>query len=1056
MSQSLNIKIAGLHSFPSDLSAVPPGALTEASNIILDQDSIAAPRRGYDYLAHGSSVQSQFSDPTFRANKLFFYKGSVLCHYDSNLLAYHDPTSGWTNYSGNYAPPSNATTCTTVLGSAVVTSLGSSTGLVVGQAVYGSGIPVGTNLVSFTSTTATLSQVATVSASSVAITFVVAKVRSAQANSNFYYTSSSGVQKIDSVTGTPVPVGAPQALDIQTSICASVSKTCTSSTSVNPTILTSVSSMTGIAIGMAISGTGIGTNALVLSFTATTITMSVAATGSGTNSITFAAASTWLSTTFAVNAAPTTGYRVLWGVTDANNNLILGAPSTFSQITNTTASSVAINVNFTVPSGITTANFYQIYRSAAVNGTPSDEEQLVYQSNPLATDITAGFITVSDIVPDSLRGTTIYTAPSQGGLTSSNVEPPLAQDLAVFRDCMFYGNVSTQQTYFLNLIGCGLPSGIVSGNTLTIGGVAYTADTAENTATGHFLVTQAFISSGITGTTHTNTTIDSLSSTTGVLVGMAVSGTGIQASSFVTVINSSSSVTISQATTASASGVAITFTGDSAAQAIRDTALSLVRVINRYASSTVYAIYASVTNGLPGMMTIQSKTVGSTPFALTSNNQTCWSPVIPSSGTAQSSTNQVNKNGLYYSKQFQPEAVPLSQYVPIGSADKNILRIIALRDSLFILKEDGTFLLTGTDPTNFLVRPLDFTSILIAPESAVVLNNQIYCLTTQGVVALSEVGAPIMSHPIEGDLTRLNSQNYALLQTSSFGVAYESDRAYYLFCITNAADNGPTQYWRWNYITSTWTHGTLSKTCGAVNPVDTRLYLGNSGAPIIDVERKNLVYSDYADYQSTQTISAIDNTNTILTISSSDTITAGSIVYQSATVFGTVASTNPIAGTVTLTLPTPSLTVAGCDILAPISCTMSWAPVTLDNPGFTKQLSEATLVFLSDFNGQATVGFVTDVSPGVGTELIQGGAVGGWGLFAWGGPNEVISGGTINVLGAPFGGDPRRRQVRVSVTRNHQRCSLLTVSFDHSYAYSPWKLQGISLIGNLVSERTAN
>ncbi len=1052
MGQSLQIKIAGLHSFPSDLSAVPPGALTEASNIILDQDSVAAPRRGYDYLAHGAAVQSTFSDPTYRANKLFFYKGSVLCHYDSNLLAYHNTSTGWVNYTGTFAPPSNTTTGTTVSGSASITSLTSSTGLVVGQAVYGSGIPVGTNLTAFTATTATLSQVATASASNVSLTFVVAKVRSAQSKSNFYFTTSTGVQKIDTATGTPAAVGVPPGLDVETAICSVVAPTATSASS--SLVLTAVSSTAGIAIGMAITGTGMGTNALVVSFTTSTVTMSVAATGSGTNTITFTAASTWLSTAFAASAAPTTAYRSVWGITDANQNLILGAPSSSSQITNTTAATAAINVTLTVPAGITTAHFYQIYRSPAValGATANDEGGLVYQGNPNAADISAGFITVSDIVPDALRGTTIYTAQSQQGLVNANVAPPLAQDLAVFRDCLFYGNTSTLQTYFLSLLGLGAPGGLVSGDTITIGGVVYTADTTESASTGHFLVTQAFLLAQAGCATHTSTTIDSISSTATLKVGMAVSGSGVQAGTFITVIVDGTTVTLNQATSSSVGSTTITFTGDSAAQAIRDTALSLVKVVNRYASSTVYAQYTSIVTGLPGQMTFQSRTVGASPFAVISSRAACWSPALPPSGTTQSSTNQTQKNGLFYSKQFQPEAVPLGNFVPVGSADKNILRTIALRDSLFILKEDGTFLLTGTDPSNFLVRPLDFTSILIAPDTAVVLNNQIYCLTTQGVVAISEVGAPIMSHPIEGSLTALNSQNFALLGTSSFGVAYESDRAYYLFVLTNAADSGPTQYYRFNYITNTWTHGTLAKGCGAVNPADQRLYLGNSGAAIVDVERKNLVYSDYADYESTQTISAV--AGTLVTISSSDTITVGSIVYQSSTVFATVASTDPVGGTVTTTLAS-DLVAGSADILAPIACTMTWAPVTLDNPGYTKQLREATLMLLSDFNGVATVGFSTDISPAVGIETVSGGSVGGWGLFAWGGPSDTISGGAANTLGAAWGGDPRRRQLRVSVTRNHQRCSLLSISFNHAYAYSPWKIQGVSLIGDLISERTA-
>lgn len=871
-------------------------------------------------------------------------------------------------------------------------------------------------------------------------------VRAVSANQNFYFTTSTGVYKLDRYNGTPSLIGVPQALDIQTSIGATVSPTGT--TTSTSAILTAISSTTGVAIGMSVTGTNIPANSYVVSFNASTITINNAATGSGSSiTLTIGIPSTWLATA-ASSGTNTTAYRIVWNITDTNANTISGAPSQISQISNTTASIGAVIVNFSIPPGITTSHFYQIYRSAAVaNGiTPSDEEGLVYQGNPIAADITYGQISVLDIVPDALRGATIYTAPSQQGIANANAPVPLANDLAVFRNCLFLGNTSGLQNYTLNLLGTGTPAGVQSGDTLTINGIVYTAASSETISSGTFAVASVVLVTP-TGTTHSNTTIDSISAMTGIAVGQSITGTGIPAGTFITAVNGgSSTITISQSATASSGGVTLTITGDSAAQAIRDTALSLVRVINRYASSTNYAYYLSGVNDLPGKIYITARTVGASAFVLISSRSTCWSPTLPSSGTTQTSTNNINKNYIFYSKVLQPEAIPLINFIPVGSAGSNILRIIALRDSLFIFKEDGVFYLTGTDPTNFQVWPLDYTAVLIAPESAVTLNNQIYCLTTQGVIAVTQNGVSIMSRPIERDLTSLIAANYVALQNTSFGIEYESSRAYYLFCISNANDTAPTQYYRYNYITNTWVHSMLSKNCGAVNPLDDKLYLGNAGANIVDVENKNLTYSDYADYQSTQTISAVNGTQ--VSISSSDTIQIGSIIFQSATIFGTVSAVNSITGIATTTLAT-TLVPGAADILAPISCVIQWSPFTLSNPGTTHQLREVNHLFKADFNGTALVGFSSDVSPGILTETITGGNVGGWGLFGWGGPFETS-------LGVPWGGDPRRRPIRVMIPRNHQRCSILNVSFSHAYAYSPWQLQGISLIGNMGSERTDN
>lgn len=977
MTQTLTIKVRGAYTYPSDLSEVPVGALGVAENIIVDRDSIAEPRRGFGYLTHGAGVQSTFSDPSYRANKYFFYQNQTLCHYYTNLFAYHNSTTGWVNYSGTYSPPSST-------------------------------IPV----------------------------------RSAQANENFYYTTSTGVYKLSSYTGTPSAIGCPQALDLKTTIAAAVTPTAT--TVSGTAVLTSVSSITGVAIGMTITGTNIPANSYIIDFNATTITINVNTTGSGSGiTMTIGVTATWLATGSGNN---TTAYRLMWVIMDANQNLIQGAPSQISQISNTTASIAAIIVNFSIPPGITTSHKYQLYRSPAVpyNVIPNDEGQLVYEGVPTAADITYGSISVLDIVPDALAGATIYTAQSQQGLAQENSTPPLANDIAVFRNCMFLANTSTIQSYNLTLLGTGTPTGIQATDTITIGGIAFTAAATETTSTGTFAVAPVVLVTP-TGNTNSNTTVNSISSMTSIAIGQSITGPGIPAGTYITALPGGSVVTISQAATASAS-ITLTITGDSAAQAIRDTALSLVRCINRYASSTTYAYYLSGPLDLPGQILIQARTVGASAFTLISSRATCWSPALPSSGSTQISTNASNVNYIYYSKEQQPEAIPTGNYIPVGSGDKAILRIVALRDALFILKEDGIFYVTGTDPSNFGVFPLDYTTTLIAPESAVALNNQIYCLTTQGVVSITQNGVAIMSRAIEGEFTSLIALNYTTLQTTSFGVAYESARAYYIFCISNAADTGCTQYWRYNYVTDAWTHSTISKECGAVNPVDDKLYLGNSGAAITDVENKELNYSDYADYQSTQTISAVSGVT--VTISSSDTISVGSIVWQSASVFGTVIAVDTIAGTVTTSLAT-SLVAGAADILAPISTIIQWVPMTFANPGLTKQIREVTPIFKADFNGTATVTFASDFYPSESTITLTGGNVGGWGLFGWGGPAETP-------LGVPWGGDSRRRPVRISVPRNQQRCTQLFVAFNHAWAYSPWQLQGISIIGNYLSERVDN
>ena len=48
MAQELKLKIRGLYTHPNDLSEVPDGALAIADNIVIDEESVAASRRGFD------------------------------------------------------------------------------------------------------------------------------------------------------------------------------------------------------------------------------------------------------------------------------------------------------------------------------------------------------------------------------------------------------------------------------------------------------------------------------------------------------------------------------------------------------------------------------------------------------------------------------------------------------------------------------------------------------------------------------------------------------------------------------------------------------------------------------------------------------------------------------------------------------------------------------------------------------------------------------------------------------------------------------------------------
>lgn len=305
--------------------------------------------------------------------------------------------------------------------------------------------------------------------------------------------------------------------------------------------------------------------------------------------------------------------------------------------------------------------------------------------------------------------------------------------------------------------------------------------------------------------------------------------------------------------------------GPSISQQVDRAARSLVRIINRNSSEIVNAFYLSGYADVPGEMRFEQKSASGNQFYFTASDTTTgaeFNPSLPVSETTISADNEIKPNRIFYSKFQQPEAVPLVNYIDVGPKDKKIQRILALRDSLFIFKEDGIYRLSGiSDPFN--VTLFDSSAILQAPDSAVVLNNQIYCLSTQGVIKVSDIGVSVISRSIENRFTQITRTGYSYASTS-FGVAYETDRAYLLWTVSESTDTTATQCYRYNTFTNTWTRWDKAAVCGIVNDRDDKLYIGAQDENFIEKERKNLDRTDHADRQYDRTfVSGGDTTYTI-------------------------------------------------------------------------------------------------------------------------------------------------------------------------------------------------
>jgi hypothetical protein len=657
-------------------------------------------------------------------------------------------------------------------------------------------------------------------------------------------------------------------------------------------------------------------------------------------------------------------YRIVWGTKDVNNNLYLGAPSQRFIVAHSGGGTHDVALTFTIPSGITVSDFYQVYRSklsASATDEPTDELQLVFESNPSAGQITAKQVTMTDSTPVSLMGASLYTNSSQEGIAESNDIPPTAKDLAFFKGYTFFSNIRTKHKLFISLLSVD-GTGLVANDTITINGMVFTAKAAETVASREFKVT-----------------------TTG-----------------------------------------------SAAQNIEDTANSLIRVINQYASNTtIYAYYESGYQDLPGQILLEKRIVDEVSFSVTTTKAAAWDL------DDGESDNEEFINGLMWSKDEQPEHVPSSHLQLIGSKNFQIRRILALRDSLFILKDDGIFRLTGSGGV-WSIDPLDTSTKIIAPDSAVVVNNQIYCLSDQGIVAVSDVGVEIKSRPIENQIQELISINYTNLKSLSFGINYETDRKYILFVIDSVSDNNPTKAFVYNTLTDCWTTWYKSVTHGMVSITDDKLYLADANSENTFKERKDFLFSDFAD-ETLSGFNIVSFSGVSVVVDTVVGITIGDVLYQSSTLLSVISEIDVVTNTLTVS---DSLTwpVAASSIIKGIDYELEFVNLASDNAGMMKHFQEIAWLFREKGFETALTSFYTDLSGGYQDTVISG-TFGSdtWGGFPWG---QV-----------PWGGIIRPKPIRVFVPREKSRGSLLSVRFKVQNAFSKWSLNGMSVQFEYVSEK---
>jgi hypothetical protein len=692
-------------------------------------------------------------------------------------------------------------------------------------------------------------------------------------------------------------------------------------------------------------------------------------------------------------SAPTTGflpnnsniaYRVVFGYKDYNEQLVLGAPSSRIIVKNTLGNAATTTVTFQIPKEIQSAPvdfFFQVYRgNVSPDLATQPDDEMALCYEGICTGTTT--MSIDDTTGSSLLGASLYTNIGQDGILQSNYRPPWALDICTFKQYAFYANTRSVMTTPLTLIAAGLSNGA---------GALQDGDTITFTATE------------VGGPTFT-------------LLG--VPGPNVDALGWFNISN----------------------TGNPAYD-IQVTAMNIALVANAFAGNDfIAAYYTSSDQDLPGQMRFDRLTLTADAFTVTSSRPiTCWGESLPIT-----SVNDARANRIYYSKFNQPEAVPVVNYVEVGSANQPIRRIVPLRDGVMVLKDDGVFRISNASPP-FTVTPIDYNVRILAANTAAELDNKVYFLSDQGVVALSDSDAQIMSIVIDRAIIENTSPDlFPNLREVAWGIAYQSDRKYILFMPSTGTDVQSTQQYVYNHIFQLWTRWTLEATCGIIFKKDGKMYLGShQGSAGVDdsyiyQERKSFTNADYADNQYATTTTSAGALTTIVVanpvLPSGVLVLPGwTVTQQSSGSQARIVSVSVGASFTILTLDKMQTWAAGNVIIyTPVYSEVQTIQLDCNNPAMNKQFSEIVYIFTEQ-------GFTTlDVSISSNTAGIPIADVltptqrGGWGIDPWG--TTAWGGGIVG-----------QGKIRRYVPQAVQRAGWLYLNITHAEAFTSFGWSGIEL-----------
>jgi hypothetical protein len=419
-----------------------------------------------------------------------------------------------------------------------------------------------------------------------------------------------------------------------------------------------------------------------------------------------------------------------------------------------------------------------------------------------AADVAAqGIYNTRNTTPDSgLSSAELYTNPGQTGPNSYKQPPPLAAWMAVFKGYTFFGNRTDIATKALAVPGgmstsiSALPATNAYARKI---GLGWRTFTATFTATSNVLT--AISAADIVGLAVGQRIADaSLVGGTGTVT--AVGATTLTLS---TTANANITKTTSTSDVVLVNGIEAAFTGWG--QFVSNLYVrGLVGVLAQGIDPPVNQLGTVYGDGdySARNFVITAQMVGVSSFTLAASNPQNYVPPLPATtATALTVSTTPVLNGIAWSEQNQPEAVPPLNIATIGSG--TLYGGWATRDALWIFASDGLWRLTGTGGAagrgfDWTWDQLDSTLSLSAPHAACVKNDLVYAYTNRGLVEIGPRGIRELSQGRINDL--LPGPPFSLTN----GIQVVADETNDEIIVAASSTSSPF-YYVYNTLSDAWT-----------------------------------------------------------------------------------------------------------------------------------------------------------------------------------------------------------------------------------------------------------